>query len=270
MGWQLLPLLRELFKVSFDIRLQAGTAQLIGFREYDGEGYLIVAQPFDELKVDGQRGMAAVDEQEKVGHLHTAENVALNDVSQFIALLLASAGVAVAWEVNNVPGVVDEEMVDEQRLAWGGGSHCQPVPTGEHVDEARLTDIRAAYEGIFRQSVLRTAGNVGVAYDEGGAFYLHEQGNIIDFRHKGRVFLWIIRIFARKIEGKTPESEVRAVFIGTFGACSRRTGEASGYRKTYGTTAGAPSAAPACERSRCVRLGSDGTSARGALLSCVP
>lgn len=80
-------------------------------------------------------------------------------------------------------------MVDEESLPRRGRSHCQSVLADKHVDEARLADIRPADEGVFWKAILWTAGNIGVADDESGAFYLHVQTDSTDFRHKDTFFL---------------------------------------------------------------------------------
>ena len=120
MGWQLLPLLGEAVEIAFHVLALALRAQLVGLGEDDGEGHSILAQPFDELEVYGQWLVAYVDEQEEVGHLFASEDVALDDLRELVLGLLAALRVAIAWKVDEIPGLIDEEMVDEHRLARCG------------------------------------------------------------------------------------------------------------------------------------------------------
>ena len=173
MGWQLLPLLGEAIEIALHVLALALCAQLVGLGEDDGEGHSILAQPFDELKVYGQWLVAYVDEQEEVGHLFSSEDVALDDLREFVFGLLAALRVAIAGKVDEIPGLVDEEVVDEHRLARSGRGHGQLGLAGEHVDEARLAHVGAAYEGIFGQSVLRTTVEAGVADNKFCTFDFH-------------------------------------------------------------------------------------------------
>ena len=173
MGWQLLPLLGEAVEIAFYVLALALRAQLVGLGEDDGEGHSILAQPFDELEVYGQWLVAYVDEQEEVGHLFASEDVVLDDLRELVLGLLAALRVAIAGKVDEIPGLIDEEMVDEHCLARCGRGHGQLGLAGEHVDEARLAHVGAAYEGIFGQSVLRTAVDAGVAYNKFCTFDFH-------------------------------------------------------------------------------------------------
>ena len=54
--------------------------------------------------------------------------------------------------------IINNKVVDEECLTRRGRGLRQLLVVGEHIDEARLAYIRAAYEGILRLSVLGTHG----------------------------------------------------------------------------------------------------------------
>ena len=58
-------------------------------------------------------------------------------------------------QVDQVPRIVDQEVVDEPRLAGCPRDLCQPLPAGQHVDERRLADVAAPDEGDVLQRILR-------------------------------------------------------------------------------------------------------------------
>ena len=66
-------------------------------------------------------------------------------------LLLADLRVAVAGKIHQIPSVVDREEIDQLRFARDLRNLRQPLRAGEHVDERRFPDVRAADEREFRQ-----------------------------------------------------------------------------------------------------------------------
>ena len=133
-----------------NIFLQFVAFVLVGFGEDDAERNTFFTEPFDELKVDGLRRQARIDEYKEAGELLSLQNIVLYEVTQLLHRLFAALGIAVAGEVDQEPLVVDEEVVDEEGFPRRGGGHGQPFAPGEHVDERTLSDIAAADEGIFR------------------------------------------------------------------------------------------------------------------------
>lgn len=173
MRWQFLPLLRELGQVSAHILFLALCTQFVGLGEYDGEGHAVFSQPLDELQVYGQRLVPDVNEQEEVGHLLASEDIALDDLCQFVLCLFPALCISVPGQVDEVPCLVDDKVVDEHGLAGCGRCHGQFGLACKHIDKARLPYVRASYKGIFWQSSLRAMVYAGVADDEFGAFDFH-------------------------------------------------------------------------------------------------
>ena len=83
------------------------------------------------------------------------DGVVGDELRELAALRLRGAGVAVARQVDQIPAVVDAEVVDEPRLAGGRRDLGQPLAAGEHVDERRLAHVAASDEGDVAQVVLR-------------------------------------------------------------------------------------------------------------------
>ena len=75
-------------------------------------------------------------------------------------------GVSVAREVDEIPFVVDDEMVDEQRLAWRRRSLCQVLVVSQHVDKAGFSYVAPADESVFRLHVFRAHRQCGIAQCE--------------------------------------------------------------------------------------------------------
>ena len=118
MWWQFLPLLRQAGKVSLYILPLALDTQFVRFGEDDGEGYAVLAQPFNKFEVYGQRLVSDVDEQEQVVHLFAVEHVVVYHLLELLSLRLASLRIAVARQIDEIPAFVYQEVVYEQRLAW--------------------------------------------------------------------------------------------------------------------------------------------------------
>ena len=79
--------------------------------------------------------MAYVDEHKQVGHLMAVEHVRVDHRAQLLAGVFAPPCVAVAWEVDDIPAVVDQKMVYEHSLSGSRRSHCQAFSAGQHIDE---------------------------------------------------------------------------------------------------------------------------------------
>ena len=120
--------------------------------------------------------MTAVNEYEQGRKLGTLQDVIVDDAGQLLLLALSALGIAVAGQIDQIPVFVDKEVVNEERLTWCGRCHGQTLAAGQHVDEAGLAHVGAAYERVFGHGVLRTFAHVRVADYEFGALYLHLYG----------------------------------------------------------------------------------------------
>ncbi len=128
---------------------------LSAFGENDGKGYAVLAQPFCKLEVDGLRLMAAVDEDKEAGHLLALQYIGLYDALNLFLPFLSAFGIAVSRKVDDVPVLVDQEMIDEHGLSRGCGCHGKPFPPCQHIDEAGFSNVGTSDEGVFGEMCLR-------------------------------------------------------------------------------------------------------------------
>ena len=172
---QFFPFFAHFVEKSFDVALQLATSVLVGFCEDDGERNAVFAEETYELEVDVLGFVARVYEQEQTCKVLALTNVALYHARKFLLLGFAAACIAIAWKVDEIPRLVDEEVVYQQRLARHRRCFGKSLAPRQHVDEAALADVAASDEGVF--------GPVGSwafpygwgAYDEFCGMDFHEE-----------------------------------------------------------------------------------------------
>ena len=152
---QLLPLFGERRAEALHALLLLGLRELVGLGEDDGERDAVLAQHLDEAQVDLLGFEPDVRQHEQEVHLLALENVVGDEFRELSALRLRRAGVAVAGQIDEIPGVVDAEMVHQTGFAGRSRHLGQPSAGGEHVDERRLADVAAPDEGDVFQAVFR-------------------------------------------------------------------------------------------------------------------
>ena len=91
-----------------------------------------------------------------------------DNLAEFLPALLREFGVTVAGEVDEIPAVVDEEMVDELGLARSGRGHRELALPRQHVDKGRFAHVGAPDEGKLRQQGRRLPVGAGAASCEAG------------------------------------------------------------------------------------------------------
>ena len=79
--------------------------------------------------------MTAIDQHEEVGQLFAFQHVALDDLAELLASLFASLGIAISGQIDQIPFVIDQKMVDQHGFAWSLGGQCQPLLVRQHIDE---------------------------------------------------------------------------------------------------------------------------------------
>ena len=144
---QLRPPVLQLLHPLQGIALGTTSRQLVGLGEDDGERHVALAQPVDELAIDELLIVTDVDKHKEVGQLPALQHVLRYHLLKFVAHGLGSRRIAVAGKVNQIPLVVDDEVVDEQRLAGLGRRLGQSLVVAEHIDETRLANVGATDEG---------------------------------------------------------------------------------------------------------------------------
>lgn len=157
-------MLTQLCLVSLEVAVPLRLTQFVQLSEYDRKWQSILAKEVDEVQIDLHWFVAAVDKQHHASQLLSVKQVAIDKFLQLCLTLLAQFGIAVAWEVNNVPLVIYDEMVDEKGLAWGRRSLGETILLHEHIDQTRLTHVRPSDEGVLGHCPRRTLLPVTITY----------------------------------------------------------------------------------------------------------
>ena len=173
MGRKFLPLFTQLLQVVADVAVYPAAFQLVGFGENDGKRHSVLAQPFYESEVYGLRFVAAVDEDKEAGHLLALQNVGLYDALNLFLAFLSALGIAVARKIDDVPVLINQEVIDEHGLSRSCGCHGESFTPRQHVDEAGFSNVGTSDEGVFGECPAGAFFNVCIADDEFGACYLH-------------------------------------------------------------------------------------------------
>ena len=88
------------------------------------------------------------------------------------ALYFRGAGVSVSGQIDQVPAVVDTEVVDQLGFAGYLGGLGDPA-AAQGVDQRGFADVAAADEGVFRGVEDRDALGVGTRGNERGLRDVH-------------------------------------------------------------------------------------------------
>ena len=99
--------------------------------------------------------MTDIDKHKQIDELPTLQDVGGNHLFKFLLHDLRAFCIAVARQVDKIPLVVDVEMIDEQRFSGRGRCLGQILMIGEHVDQARLADVRPSDKRKFWFVILR-------------------------------------------------------------------------------------------------------------------
>ena len=130
-------------------------------------------QPVNKLAVNLLLLVSDVDEHKDIAELLTLKDIGAYHLVELVLHGLGAFGIAVSGEVDEIPFVVDDEMVDEQRLTGSGGSLCQAFVVAKHVDETRLADIASSDEGKLRLVVFGAHRHGGCRDDKLGFLDVH-------------------------------------------------------------------------------------------------
>ena len=135
--------------------LTLGFREFVGLGKDDAERNTVLAEHLDEPQVDLLGFEADVHQHEQEVHFLAFEHVVGDQLRKFAALRLRRAGISVARQVDQIPGVVDAEMVYQARFPGRSRYLGQPRAGGEHVDERRFADVAPPDEGDVFQVVFR-------------------------------------------------------------------------------------------------------------------
>jgi len=197
-GREFLPLFQKGVQEFLYVFCEPAAAQLIGLSKYYAEGDGVHPKPLYELQVYLLRFKTAVYQYKQRCELGALQYVAVDYPLQFFLLLVAPFCITVARQVNQVPVLVYEEMVDKECLARCSRCHGQPLAVSQHIDKAGLAHVGAPYKSVLRAVVLRAFADIGVADYEFGTLYLHLCG-FCD--HKSTNF-WPNQLFLQSIGSK--------------------------------------------------------------------
>ena len=109
---QLFPLFAERFAEAGDAAFGLGFRELVGLREDDAERDAVFAEQLDEPQVDALRFEPDVYQNEQKVKPFASENVIRDDLREIVARRFRGAGIAVPGQVDQIPSVVDLEMID--------------------------------------------------------------------------------------------------------------------------------------------------------------
>ena len=94
--------------------------QLVGLGKDDAERNAALAQPVNKLAVYLLLVVAHIDEHEDVSQLLALQNITAYHLFQLFLYGLRALCETIARKVNQIPFVVDDKVVDKQRLARCG------------------------------------------------------------------------------------------------------------------------------------------------------
>ena len=114
---QFLPILQKPCLESLHIAVEFGLGDLVCLGEDNAEWHLVVAKPLNEAKVVVLRLNALVDEDEGAHQITPAGDVVVDHYAPLLACLFRVLGIAITGKVDEIPRIVDAEMVDGHCLA---------------------------------------------------------------------------------------------------------------------------------------------------------
>ena len=121
----MLPRVAERLAEGLDIPLKFCLGEFVGLSKDDVKGDFVFSQPINKIKIDGLWRYIAVYEDKEQIQIGTLEDVVSYHLSEGAAELLGTFGVAVSWQINEKPLVIDEKVINEDGLARLAGSQCE-------------------------------------------------------------------------------------------------------------------------------------------------
>ena len=117
--------------------------------------------------------MPAVDENKYIDEVLAFTEIVFDHLFPFFPLVYRYLGEAITRQIDDIPGVVDIEMVDQLCLPGSAGGLCQFVVFAKHIDHRRLADVTASDKGVLRPVGFRTLRIVGTADHINGGMDVH-------------------------------------------------------------------------------------------------
>ena len=135
MLWQKLPGLAHLREKVFDIGSDDTLVLLVGLGEDETKGDAPLAQLVDKFQIDLLRRMPAIDKDEDADEVLPFAQIIFDHLFPLFTLVLGDFGEAITREVDDIPGIVDVEMVDQLRLTGRTGGLGQLIAVAKHIDQ---------------------------------------------------------------------------------------------------------------------------------------
>ena len=168
---QELPGLPHLLQKRFHIGCNGALVLLVGLGEDKYKRDLPLPKAVDKIQIDLLRGMPTVYQHEYVGKVRTLAQVVFDHLLPFLPLSLRHLCKTITGKVDDVPFIVDVEMIDQLCFAGSTGGLGQLIVIADHVDQGGLADIASPDESILRPvglgalCVIRTADDVDGGMD---------------------------------------------------------------------------------------------------------
>lgn len=128
----------------------------VGFGENKDKWDLISDEPFNEFKIDRLRGQSRVKKSKNTAQVGAVDQVIGDGFVKLGAVLLGGLGKSVSWQVNETPGVVHREGVDELGEPGGWRNAGEIALSRKHVDQRGLSNVGASDEREFGQGLVWT------------------------------------------------------------------------------------------------------------------
>ena len=123
---QRFPSFEQGFSVHFRIPFHPVPGYLISFGKYEDEGNPVAPQKVEEFPVCLLHFQPYVEEQEEAGKAFASQDVLPDQSVHFLPVPFGHPGIPVSRQVHQVPGIVDQEMIDQ--LGFPGGRRSPGEP----------------------------------------------------------------------------------------------------------------------------------------------
>lgn len=130
--------------------------EFVGFGEDAAERNAIHAEHLDEPQVDFLRFEPDIDQYKQQMELLAAQHVAGDEFREFALQAFRGASVAITRQIDQIPLIVDAEMVDKARFARRSRHLGQSSAVGKHIDERRFSHVAAPNESDVARSSFGT------------------------------------------------------------------------------------------------------------------
>lgn len=130
-----LPGFKQAFLVLLNILPDLSRGNFVSFGEYKGKWDLVAAQEIQELAVGFLHLQAYIDQEKQTGQILPFKYILPDHLHHFLPFLNWHLCITISWQIDQVPLLIDQEMIDQLGFSRCGGCFGEPVPVGKHVNE---------------------------------------------------------------------------------------------------------------------------------------